>query len=191
MGLMNDRQKKSIIKAYYYRLKALNIDVNEINIINKLLPLSSEELNNSLSKIMNGNLEEIINILRKLGIPAIDKNESHNNPKEDFKSTTEVEVPNDFMLELENNNEITKIIEEGLNNNLSDEQIVNITNNIIETKHQKFKSIPNLRIVLTNLVNKKKNNRGKNSQSNSLGGRQYVLTNNNIPSHTSESYEVA
>ena len=109
--------------------------------------------------------------------------------KENIHSKTE--VPNDIIIELEKNEEIAQIIEDGLNSNLTDEQISNNTNNIIETKYPKFKNIPNLASIIMTLINKKKNNRGKGAQSNSLGGRQYILTNNKLPVHSNEYSEVA
>ncbi len=194
MGLISDKQKKAIIKSYYYRLKALNIDGNELDLIKKLLPLSSDDLNNSFSKMMNGSQTEIINLLKKLGIPVNHKNEPNNNFKENINDISEShsELLNDIIIVLENNEEIAKIIEDGLINNLTNEQIGQSINNVISSKYPKFKSIPNLNIIIIDLIDKRKNDRGKGTQGNSLGGRQYVLSNNKNPFHSSEAeYEVA
>ncbi len=99
-----------------------------------------------------------------------------NNSKENVHNDTE--VPNDIIIELENNEEISQVIEDGLNINLSDEMINENVTQTINTKYPKFKTIPSLRTVIMNLIKKIKEKRNKNSQNNSLGGKQYVLKNN-------------
>lgn len=95
--------------------------------------------------------------------------------KENVQSDTE--VPNDIILELENNEEVAKIIEDGLNMNLSDEQISENATEVINKKYSKFRNIPTLSAIIMTLIRRRKEKRNNSSQSNSLGGRQYIFTN--------------
>lgn len=96
--------------------------------------------------------------------------------KEETKS---VEIPNDILEEIENDTDINYIIEEGLNNNLNDETIVEVATNKLQTKDNKFRNI-NIALVINMMIARAKKARQSHSQSsNSMGGRQYVLSTNN------------
>lgn len=339
MSIINSKQKKELINAYYYRMQAFGIDLNKKDLEKKLLFLDEKELRDIFLDIMKGNEKDITTLLNRLNIPAANKNETindlqeqvkkslnlssiteFNNKKKSYfkfkaedgsiylvrnldndskqlfleilnnknvantpdgkKNTAEIfkflqskqfieiplensmnidsskhpktqvtilkeiekqfptkqviasvtenlyivkgnsdeediilsitkennkykvspliqktygskpeemrkenvqnqtEMPNDIIIELENNEEIGKVIEDGLNMNLSDEMINENVIETINTKYPKFKTIPSLSIIIMSLIKKIKEKRNKSSQSNSLGGKQYILTTN-------------
>lgn len=108
-------------------------------------------------------------------------------PDENTKNNvnTKAEIPNDMIIELESNEEIAKIIEDGLNMNLSDEQISENTISIINTKYSKFKNIPTLGAIIMMLIQIRKEKRTNSSQSK--GGRQYIFTDGNTHHSDSEA----
>lgn len=91
-----------------------------------------------------------------------------------------LELPNDIIIEIDNNEEIANIIDEGINSNLTDENIENMVEEKINTKYQKYKGIPNLTAIIMTVIAMRKQ-RKKDGNSNSLGGRQKVLINPNAP----------
>lgn len=93
---------------------------------------------------------------------------------------TDIEVPNDIVIELDNNKEISDIIEGGLNLNLTDDQIKNIVEENINGKHHKYRSLPNLAVIIMTVISLKRKKREEN-HSNSLSGRQKILFNPNAP----------
>lgn len=84
------------------------------------------------------------------------------------------EVPNDVIIELENNQEIVQTIENNLNMNLSDEEISANTLEVINSKFPSLRTIPNLTVIIMALINRRR----KNRQNINNRGRQLVLTNN-------------
>ena len=95
------------------------------------------------------------------------------------EETNNVKIPDDILNQIENDIEVKNIIEEGLNNNLNDETIVEVATNKLQTKDTKFRNI-NIALVINMMIARAKKARQFHSQSsNSMGGRQYVLSNNN------------
>lgn len=339
MSIINKKQKKELINAYYYRIQAFGIDLNKGDLEKKLLSLDEKELRNIFLDMMKGNEKDITTLLNRLNIPAANKNEALNDLQEQVKkslnlssitefnnkkkgyfkfkaedgsiyvvrnlgndskqlfldilnnknvtnsvdgkqNTAEIfkflqskqfieiplensmdidaskhtktqitilkeiekqfpnkkvmagltenlyivkgnnneediilsitkengkykvlplvqktygsnpekmnkenvqnqtEMPNDIILELENNEEIGKVIEDGLNMKLSNEIINENVIETINTKYPKFKNIPSLGIIIMSIINRRKEKRNNSSQSNSLGGKQYILTSN-------------
>ncbi len=96
----------------------------------------------------------------------VDENDS----KENMQSINE--IPNDIIIELENNREIAQVIENGLNMNLSDEEISINTYNVISSKFPNFVAVSSLTVIIMELIRRKRANRLNNSK-----GKQLVLTN--------------
>ena len=89
-----------------------------------------------------------------------------------------MEVPKDILEEIENDIELHKIIEEGIDNNLDDKTIESIATNALINKNSKFTNI-NLTLVINRMIALARQRRQSNSQNtNSLGGRQYTLNTN-------------
>lgn len=118
---------------------------------------------------------KVRNIVQKTYGKKVD-NIKNPNKKEETKS---VEIPNDILEEIENDIDVNNIIEEGLNNNLNDETIVEVATNTLQAKDNKFRNI-NIALVINMMIARaKKARQSHNQSSNSMGGRQYVLSNNN------------
>lgn len=118
---------------------------------------------------------KVRNIVQKTYGKKVD-NIKNPNKKEETKS---VEIPNDILEEIENDIDVNNIIEEGLNNNLNNETIVEVATNKLQAKDNKFRNI-NIALVINMMIARAKKARQSHSQSsNSMGGRQYVLSNNN------------
>lgn len=79
MSLMEERQKKAIINAYNYRLKATNINVNNKDLENKFIKFSNDDLNKFLSNIISTDSNNISFLLNKLNIPNTNINQINNN----------------------------------------------------------------------------------------------------------------
>lgn len=95
-------------------------------------------------------------------------------------SNANIEVPNDIVIELDNNKEISNIIEGGLNLNLVDDQIKNIVEKNINEKNHKYKNLPNLTAIIMTVIALKRKKR-EEKHSNNLNGRQKILFNPNTP----------
>ena len=81
-----------------------------------------------------------------------------------------MEVPKDILEEIENDIDLHKIIEEGIENNLDDQTLIN--------KNSKFTNI-NVAFIINRMIALARQRRQSNSQNtNSLGGRQYTLNTN-------------
>ncbi len=93
-----------------------------------------------------------------------------NDYKENMQSINE--IPTDIIIELENNGEIAQVIENGLNMNLSDEEISINTYNVISSKFPNFVAVSSLTVIIMELIRRKRANKLNNSK-----GKQLVLTN--------------
>lgn len=92
--------------------------------------------------------------------------------KENMQATTQ--IPNDIIIELENNQEIAQTIENGLEMNLSDEEISINTQQVISSRFPNFMATSRLAIIIMELIKRKRKNKLNHNK-----GRQLVLTNNN------------
>lgn len=101
------------------------------------------------------------------GVKA-DKNDS----KENMQTTTG--IPYDIIIELENDQEIAQTIENGLNTNLSDEEISINTQQVISSRFPSFMATSGLAVIIMELIRRRRQNR----QTINNRGRQFVLTNN-------------
>ena len=84
MSLIEERQKKAIINAYFYRLKASNINVNNKILEQKFIKFSNDDLNNYLANIVSNDANNIIALLNKLNVTSQSNNSNipveSNNP---------------------------------------------------------------------------------------------------------------
>ena len=86
-----------------------------------------------------------------------------------------MEVPKDILEEIENDIDLHKIIEEGIENNLDDQTIESVATNTLINKNSKFTNI-NVAFIINRMIALARQRRQSNSQNtNSLGGRQYTL----------------
>ena len=89
-----------------------------------------------------------------------------------------MEVPKDILEEIENDIDLHKIIEEGIENNLDDQTIESVATNTLINKNSKFTNI-NVAFIINRMIALARQRRQSNSQNtNSLGGRQYTLNTN-------------
>ena len=102
----------------------------------------------------------------KIDVESSKKEESNN-----------FEIPNEIMLELENDIELENMINEGLDNNLNDETISSIAEKNLIKKNRKFENI-NLALALSIIISNIKLKRKNATKNHKLSGRQYVLTPN-------------
>jgi len=89
MSLIEERQKKAIINAYFYRLKASNVNVNSKILEQKFIKFSNDDLNNYLSNIVSSDANNMIVLLNKLNIPNQSNNDINSNiPNQSNNETT-------------------------------------------------------------------------------------------------------
>lgn len=128
---------------------------------------SSNEDDIILSANMENGKYKISSLQQKTYGVKTNKNDS----KENMQATTQ--IPNDIIIELENNQKIVQTIENGLEMNLSDEEISINTQQVISSRFPNFMATSGLTAIIMELIRRKKSKRLK------TGGRQLVLTNNN------------
>lgn len=94
--------------------------------------------------------------------------------KSDNKESVPVdnEIPNDIIIELENNQEIAQSIENGINMNLSDEEISTNTHAIINSKFPNLMATSSLTVIIMELIRRK-----REKKLNKNRDKQLVLTN--------------
>lgn len=129
---------------------------------------SSNEDDIILSANMENGKYRISALQQKTYGVRTDKNDS----KENMQTTTE--IPNDIIIELENNQVIAQTIENGLEMNLSDEEISINTQQVISSRFPNFMATSGLTAIIMELIRRKRENKLNHNK-----GRQLVLTNNN------------
>lgn len=127
----------------------------------------------------NSNEDDIIlsaNIVNgKYKISALQqKTYGNKSNKSDTKENVQTDngIPNDIIIELENNQEIAQSIENGLNMNLSDEEISINTHAIISSRFPTLMATSGLTVIIMELIRRK-----REKKLNKNRGKQLVLTN--------------
>lgn len=95
------------------------------------------------------------------------------------QTTSHIEVPNNIVAEIDNDIEITAIIEEGIDTNMPDDTIVRKVQEQMTKKQHRYSTLPTLTSIIIAVIALKKAR--KKGSSNSIGGNQKVLVNPNAP----------
>lgn len=122
-----------------------------------------------LSIVMEDNKYKLVPVNQK----TYSKKDNQIDDPEMNDANKNIELPNDFIIEIENDQEINDLIENGLNENIGDEAIQEEATSTLQARGGRFANI-SVATIIANMIRRRREER----QNVNTKGRQYVLSSN-------------